>query len=88
MMSKKEATTSGMVVTGTLFLNSMPFCVLVDLGATHSFIFNQFAIQLDPEHVKVENNYRIKLSNDSIFDCPILYKHAPIFIVNPFFLGI
>jgi len=38
VMSKKAATTSGMVVTGTLFLNSKPFCVLFDSGATHSFI--------------------------------------------------
>jgi len=38
VMSKKEATTSGMVVIGNFFLNSKPFCVLFDLGATHSFI--------------------------------------------------
>ena len=38
VMSKKEATTSGTVVTETFFLNSKPFCMLFDSGATHSFI--------------------------------------------------
>ena len=38
IMSKKEALNSGTVVTGTLFLNSMPFPVLFDSGVTHSFI--------------------------------------------------
>jgi len=37
IMSKKEAATFGMVITGTLFLNSKPFCVIFDSGATHSF---------------------------------------------------
>jgi len=36
VMSKKEATTSGMVVTRTLFLNSKPFSIPFDLSATHS----------------------------------------------------
>ena len=38
VISKKEATTFVMVVTSTLFLNPIPFCVLFDSGATHSFI--------------------------------------------------
>jgi len=44
VISKKEAATSGMVVTGTLFLNSKPFCVLFDSGATHSFISTRSAM--------------------------------------------
>ena len=63
-MSKKEAAIFSIIVTGKLFLNSMPFCVLFDLGATHSFISTQSAIQLNLEHVKVETHYRIKLPND------------------------
>jgi len=35
---------------------------------------------LDLEHAKVEANYRIKLPNDSIVNCPILCKHLLIFI--------
>jgi len=38
VMSKKEATTFGTVVTGTHFLNSKLFYALFDSGATHSFI--------------------------------------------------
>jgi len=38
VMSKKEAATSGMVVTGTLFSNSKPFCILFSSSATYSFI--------------------------------------------------
>jgi len=60
-MGKKEAATSGTIVTGTLFLNSMPFCVLFDLGVTHSFISIQSALQIELKHAKIEANYRIKL---------------------------
>jgi len=38
VMSKKEAVTSSVVVTGTLFLNLKAFCVLFDSDVTHSFI--------------------------------------------------
>ena len=44
VMNKKEAATSGMVLTGTLLLNSKPFCALFDSGATHSFISTRAAI--------------------------------------------
>jgi len=79
-MSKKEAATSVTVVTSTLFLNSTLFCVLFESGATHSFISNRFSLQLDLEYATIEANYRIKLPNGSIVDCPILYKHVPIFL--------
>ena len=38
VMNKKEAAASSIVVTRTLFLNSKPFCVLFNSGATYSFI--------------------------------------------------
>jgi len=38
VMSKREAATSGMVVIGTLFLNSKSFCIFFGSIATHSFI--------------------------------------------------
>jgi len=44
VMSKKKAATSSIVVTGILFLNLKPFCVLFDSGATHSFISTQSAM--------------------------------------------
>jgi len=78
VMSKKEATTFSIVVTSTFFLNSMPFCVLLDSGTMHSFISTWFTLQLDLEHARIEANYRIKLSYDCIVDCPVLYKHVPI----------
>jgi len=80
VMSKKEAATSGMVVTGTLFLNSNPFCTLFDSSITHSFISTQSTLQLNLENKKAETNYRIKLPNNSIVECPISYKHIPITI--------
>jgi len=83
----KKFCTSGTVVTGTLFLNSTPLCLLIYSGATHSFISTQFALQLNLEHVKVETNYRIKLPNNSIVDCPIHYKHVPISIGESIFPG-
>ena len=76
----KEAAPSGMVVTSTPFLNSTLFCVLFDSSATHSSISTWSSLQLDPKHVKIESNYIIKLSNDYIVDCPILYKLVPISI--------
>ena len=80
MMSKKEATTSGMVVIGNFFLNSKPFCVLFDLGATHSFISTRSAMQLNLEDRRVKTNYRIKLPNDYVIECPISYELVPITI--------
>ena len=38
MMSKKESTAFSIVVVITHFLNSKPFCFLLDLGATHLFM--------------------------------------------------
>jgi len=73
-MSKKEAATSGTVVTRTLFLNSKPFCVLFDSGTTHSFISTRSAIQLYLKDKRTKTNYRIKLSNDYVIECPISYK--------------
>jgi len=77
VMSKKEATTSNTVVTGTLFLNSEPFCVLFDSGVTPLFISTQFSMQLNPEDRRTEINYRIKLLNDCVIKFPISYKLAP-----------
>ena len=87
MTSTKEAGTSSRVVTGTLFLNWKPFCVLIDSGATHSVISTKSALQLVLEYAKAEPNYRIKLPNDCIVHCPILYKHVPICIGESIFLG-
>ena len=52
VMSKKEATVSSTTVTGTLLLNSKPFCALFDSGATHSFIFTRAVLQLNLEKIK------------------------------------
>ena len=80
MMGKKEATTSGMVVTETRFLNSKPFCILFESGATHSFIPTQSAIQLNLEDRRMETNYKNKLSNDCVIECSISYKLVAITI--------
>lgn len=77
-MSKKEAATSGMVVTGTLLLNSKSFYVLFDSGATHSFMSTLFAMQLHLEGRRTETNYRFKVPNDSVIEYPISYKLVPI----------
>jgi len=77
-MSKKEAATSGTVFTRTLLLNSKPFYVIFDLGATHSFISARSAMQLNLEGRRMETNYRVKLPNDSVIECPISYKRVPV----------
>jgi len=79
-MNKKKATTSGTVVTGTLFLNLKPFCILFDSSATHSFISTRSAIQLSLENRRIETNYKIKLPNNSVIECPLSYELAPIII--------
>jgi len=79
-MSKKEASSPSMVVTGILLLNSKPFCVLFDLGATHSFISTRSVMQLNQKDRRLETNYRIKLPNDCVIKCPISYKLVPITI--------
>jgi len=68
-MSKKEAATSSTVVMRTLLLNSKPFFVLFDSGATHSFISTRSTMHLNLEDRRMENNYRIKLPNDSVIEC-------------------
>ena len=85
-MSKKKATTFSMVVTGTLILSSKPFCVLSDIGTTHSFISTRSTLPLDLENAKKDANYKIKLPVNSIVDCPIFYEHAPIYIDGTIFL--
>jgi len=79
-MNKKEAATSGTVVIGTLFLNSKPFYVLFDSGAAHSFISTRSAILLSLENRRMETNYKIKLPNNSVIECPLSYKLVPITI--------
>jgi len=86
-MSKKEVTTSSIVLTRNLFLNSKSFYVLFDSGATHSFISTRAALQLNLQDGKVKANYRNKLPNDSIVECPILYKHMPITLGETIFPG-
>jgi len=77
VINKKEAATSGTVVTGTLFFNSKSFCILFDSGTTHSFISVRSAIKLSLENRRMETTYRIKLPNDSVIECPISYKLVP-----------
>ena len=79
-MNKNEATTSGTAVTGTLFLNSKPFSVLFNSGATHSFISTRSAIQLSLENRRMETNYKIKLPNNSVVECPVSYNFVPVII--------
>ena len=80
VISKKEAATAGTVVTGTLFLNSKPFCILFDSGATHSFISTWSAMQLNLEDRRTETNYRIKLPIDCVIEFSISCKLVPITI--------
>jgi len=81
-MSKKEATVSGTVVIGTLFLNSKPFCVLFESSATNLFISTRVAFQLNLEKDKEWANYRISLPNGQEIECSILYKQVPIVIAE------
>ena len=43
-------------------------------------------MQLNLKIIKVKSNYRIKLPNDSIVECPIFYKCVPISIDGTIFL--
>jgi len=51
------------------------------------FIYARATLQLNLEGMKGQANYRIKLPNDSIIECPILYKQIPITIGGTIFLG-
>jgi len=85
--SKKEASNSGTVVTGTLFLNSKPFSVLFNSGATHSFISTRAALLLNLEDNKEEVEYKIGLLNGHVLKCSTLYKDVPIMIGGHRFPG-
>ena len=85
-MSKKEATTSGTVVSGTPFSNLKPFYVLFEPSVTHSFISTQFVLQI-LDNAKIETNYTINLPNDFIAYCPIFDKYVLISISGTICLG-
>jgi len=87
IMSRKEASNSGTVVTGTLFLNSTPLSVLFDSRATHSFISTRATLLLNLEGTKEEVNYQIGLPNGQVIKCSILCKDVPIMIEERRFLG-
>jgi len=62
VMSKKEAATYSTVVTGTLFLNSKPFCALCDSFGCFAFVYIYpicHAIELQGRGM--ETNYKIIL---------------------------
>jgi len=80
IMSRKEASNSCTVVTGTLFLNSKPFSVLFDSGATHSFISTKAALLLNLEGTKEEVDYQIGLPSGQVIKCSMFYKDVPIMI--------
>ena len=46
-MTQKDGQATPNAVTGTLTINSEKAYVLIDLGATHSFVFIAFCIHLD-----------------------------------------
>ena len=68
--------TFGIVITGTLVLNSKCFCALFDLGATRSCISTQTAFQLYLKSMKVEVKDRVNLPNNSTTKCPVLHKQV------------
>jgi len=37
--------------------------------------------------MQLKTNYRIKVPNNSIFECPIFYKHVPVSIGKTIFPG-
>ena len=47
MLNPRDAQASNIVVTGTLTIRSMEELILIDLGATHSFVSLSFALCLD-----------------------------------------
>ena len=65
----------------------MPFSVLLDLGATHSFISTQAALLLNLEDNKEEVYYEIGLPNGHAIKCSTLYRDVPIMIEKKRFLG-
>ena len=61
--------------------------LLFGSGPTHSFIPTRSALLLNLKNVKVYVKYIIKISNDSIVECPVFNKHIPITIDGTIFLG-
>ena len=87
MISKKEASNSSTMITGTLFLNFKPFSILFDSGATHSFISTRATLLLNLEGNKEEVDYRIGLPNRPVSKCSTLYRDVPIMIREEIFPG-
>jgi len=87
-MTRKEASNFGIVVTGTLFLNSKPFFNLFNLDVVHSFISTRTTLQLNLEGNKEDVDYRISLPNGHVTECLVLYKNVPIVIEGRAFFEI
>ena len=75
-----EAESNDVGAIETLFLISKPFCLVVDLVATHSFVSTRYVMQLNLNNKEIKTNYRISLPNDSRVSCPTSYKLIPVTI--------
>ncbi|XP_073289952.1 uncharacterized protein [Primulina huaijiensis] len=58
-ITQEEADTSNDVVAGTILINDIPAYVLLDYGATHSFMSKRFAKKLEAKPDNLEEPYRV-----------------------------
>ena len=58
-LTREETEANPSVVTGTLFIYSIPVFVLFDSGATHSFISDECVKRLGKQLVTVESGYNV-----------------------------
>lgn len=54
------------VISGTFMVNSENVCLLIDSGATRSFIFIRFMHKLGTELIPLEETMNIEITNQEV----------------------
>ncbi|VVA39362.1 PREDICTED: reverse mRNAase, partial [Prunus dulcis] len=79
-MSQQQAQASPDVVTGTLSVFGTPARILIDPGATHSFVTPSFAHNADVQPSALRNELAISVPTGEIFYVGTVYRDSPVLV--------
>lgn len=73
-MTRQESRASPEVITGTLFVFNHPASVLIDHGATHSFVSSRFAMLANVPLSRLPGSWRVSLPSGDMLIVEWVYK--------------
>ncbi|VVA37377.1 PREDICTED: zf-CCHC domain-containing /RVP_2, partial [Prunus dulcis] len=79
-MSQQQAQASPDVVTGTLSVFGTPARILIDPGATHSFVTPSFAHNADVKLSALRDELAISVPTGEIFYVGTVYRDSPVLV--------